>query len=134
MRRITTPPPWRPTRTCRCARADIGRGREDQLYFFDEQSGKIAKAPRGSLEFDGVQALSGSYTAKLADGSEVEVTPGFELLRAKLNREHRPEQASEVCGIHPDVIRDFAHSPTRWRASALAASSASPHPSSTTAT
>ncbi|MCP4040167.1 MAG: molybdopterin-dependent oxidoreductase, partial [bacterium] len=87
---------------------DMGRGREDQLYFFDERSSEIAKAPRGSLKFDGVQALSGSYTAKLADGSEVEVTPGFELLRAKLDREHRPEQASETCGVHADVIRDFA--------------------------
>ena len=87
---------------------DVGSGREDQLYFFDEQSGEIAQAPRGSLEFDGVQALGGSYTAKLADGNEVEVTPGFELLRAKLDREHRPEQASEVCGVHADVIREFA--------------------------
>jgi DMSO reductase family type II enzyme molybdopterin subunit len=87
---------------------DLGRGREDQLYFFDEQSGRIAEAPRGTLEFDGVQSLSGSYTAKLANGSEVEVSPGFELMRAKLDREHRPEQASEVCAIHPDVIRDFA--------------------------
>jgi DMSO reductase family type II enzyme molybdopterin subunit len=88
--------------------SEVDGGREDQLYFFDEQSGRIAEAPRGSLKFDGVQALGGSHQAKLADGSEVEVTPAFELLRAKLDHEHRPEQASEVCGIHPDVIRGFA--------------------------
>ncbi|MDP6981388.1 MAG: molybdopterin-dependent oxidoreductase [Myxococcota bacterium] len=87
---------------------DLGRGREDQLYFFDEGSDRVVEAPRGTLEFDGVQALAGSHVVELADGSEVEVTPGFELLRSKLDREHRPEQASEVCGIHPDVIRDFA--------------------------
>ncbi|MCP5059052.1 MAG: molybdopterin-dependent oxidoreductase [bacterium] len=88
--------------------SDIDGGREDQLYFLEEKSGQITRAPRGSLNFDGVQALVGSQTAKLADGSEVEVTPAFELLRAKLDREHRPEQASEVCGIHPDIIRSFA--------------------------
>jgi DMSO reductase family type II enzyme molybdopterin subunit len=87
---------------------EVDGGREDQLYFFDERSGQIAEAPRGSLEFDGVQALRGSHRAKLADGSEVDVTPGFELLRAKLDREHRPEQASGVCGVHPDIIRSFA--------------------------
>jgi DMSO reductase family type II enzyme molybdopterin subunit len=88
--------------------SEVDGGREDQLYFFDERSDRIAEAPRGSLKFDGVQALDGAHRAKLADGSEVEVTPAFELLRAKLDREHRPEQASEVCGVHPDVIRDFA--------------------------
>ncbi|MBW2242067.1 MAG: molybdopterin-dependent oxidoreductase [Deltaproteobacteria bacterium] len=88
--------------------SEVDGGREDQLYFLDETSGRITEAPRGSLKFEGVQALAGNQMAKLADGSEVEVTPAFELLRAKLDREHRPEQASEVCGIHPDIIRSFA--------------------------
>jgi DMSO reductase family type II enzyme molybdopterin subunit len=95
--------------------SEVDGGREDQLYFFDERSGRIAKASRGSLEFDGVQALRGSYAAKLADGSEVEVVPAFELLRARLDREHRPEQASRVCGLHPDVIRAFARKVARRR-------------------
>ncbi len=88
--------------------SEVDEGREDQLYFFDERSGKVVEASRGSLELDGVQALSGSYQAKLADGSEVEVTPVFELLRSTLDREHRPGQVSAVCGLHPDVIRGFA--------------------------
>jgi DMSO reductase family type II enzyme molybdopterin subunit len=97
------------TDTGRYLRAsEVDGGREDQLYFFDEQSGRIEEAPRGSLEFDGAQSLGGRHTAKLAGGGEVEVTPAFELLRTKLDREHRPEQASEVCGVHPDVIRAFA--------------------------
>jgi len=88
--------------------SEVDGGREDQLYFFDHRSGRIAEAPRGSLEFDGEQTLSGTYVAKLADGTEVEVTPAFELLREKLDREHTPEQAAKVCGIHPDVIRGLA--------------------------
>ena len=88
--------------------SEVDGGREDQLYFFDLRSRRIVKAPRGSLRFDGEQALSGTYVAKLADGSEVEVTPVFELLREKLDRENTPEQAAKICGIHPDSIRRLA--------------------------
>jgi len=95
--------------------SEVNGGREDQLYFFDERAGRIAKAPRGSLAFDGVQALRGSYSAKLADGSEVAVEPVFERMRAQLDGEHRPEQAAAVCGIHPDVIRGFARKVARRR-------------------
>jgi DMSO reductase family type II enzyme molybdopterin subunit len=88
--------------------SEVDGGREDQLYFFDERVGSIVEAPRGTLEFDGEPALEGSRVAKLADGTEVEVTPAFALLRARLDREHTPEQAARVCGIHPDVIRGLA--------------------------
>jgi DMSO reductase family type II enzyme molybdopterin subunit len=95
--------------------SEVDGGREDQLYFFDPVSGGIAEAPRGTLAFAGEQALSGSYTAVLADGGEVEVSPAFELLRAKLDRDDTPEQAAEVCGIHPDVIRTLARKVARKR-------------------
>jgi anaerobic selenocysteine-containing dehydrogenase len=88
--------------------SDVDGGREDQLYFFDVHRARIAEAPRGTLTFEGEQALRGSYVAKLADGSEVEVSPAFELLREKLERDDTPEQAATVCGIHPDVIRQLA--------------------------
>jgi DMSO reductase family type II enzyme molybdopterin subunit len=87
---------------------EVDGGREDQLYFFDLRSRRIAEAPRGSLEFKGEQALGGTYQARLADGSQVEVTPAFELLREKLDRDDTPEQAAEVCGINPEVIRTMA--------------------------
>ncbi|MDP3938039.1 MAG: molybdopterin-dependent oxidoreductase [Deltaproteobacteria bacterium] len=87
---------------------EVDGGREDQLYFHDLASDRIVEAPRGTLKFDGEQALAGTYVAKLSDGSEVEVTPAFTLLREKLDREHTPEQASKICGIHPDVIRSLA--------------------------
>ena len=94
---------------------EVDGGREDQLYFFDSSANRIAEAPRGTLAFAGEQALGGTYVATLADGSDVEVTPAFELLREKLDREHTPEQAAEVCGIHPDVIRGLARKVARKR-------------------
>jgi anaerobic selenocysteine-containing dehydrogenase len=45
----------------------------------------------------------------------VEVSPAFELLREKLDREHTPEQAAKVCGIHPDVIRGLARKVAKKR-------------------
>jgi DMSO reductase family type II enzyme molybdopterin subunit len=95
--------------------SEVDGGREDQLYFFDLQAGRIDPAPRGTLVFAGEQALGGTYVAKLADGSEVEVAPAFELLRAKLDRDDTPEQAAAVCGIHPDVIRALARKVARKR-------------------
>jgi DMSO reductase family type II enzyme molybdopterin subunit len=99
--------------------SEVDGGREDQLYFFDLRSHRIAEAPRGTLEFAGEQALRGTTTARLADGSEVEVTPAFELLREKLDRDDTPEQAAQVCGIHPDVIRELARKVARKRTCSL---------------
>jgi DMSO reductase family type II enzyme molybdopterin subunit len=88
--------------------SDVDGGREDQLYFFDLKSDRIVEAPRGTLEFSGEQALTGTYTATLRDGTRVKVAPAFARLREKLDREDTPEQAARVCGIHPDVIRRLA--------------------------
>jgi anaerobic selenocysteine-containing dehydrogenase len=99
--------------------SEVDGGRKDQLYFFDLRSHRIAEAPRGTLEFAGEQALRGTTTAQLADGSEVEVTPAFELLREKLDRDDTPEQAAQVCGIHPDVIRELARKVARKRTCSL---------------
>jgi DMSO reductase family type II enzyme molybdopterin subunit len=88
--------------------SDVKGGREDQLYFFDLAAGRIAEAPRGTLRFEGRQALEGRWTSKLADGSSVEVTTVFERLRARLDAEYTPEKAGATCGVHPDVIRGLA--------------------------
>ncbi|MFZ5853779.1 MAG: molybdopterin-dependent oxidoreductase [Chloroflexota bacterium] len=48
-------------------------------------------------------ALAGVYRLSLADGRTVEVTPGFALVRAELER-WTPERAGEVTGIDPDRI------------------------------
>jgi DMSO reductase family type II enzyme molybdopterin subunit len=89
--------------------SDMLAGEDDeQLYFYDLEGGAVVKAPRTTLAFDGTQALEGVYTVPLADGNNVEAAPGFALLKEKLNRESTPEITAEICGIHPDVIRQLA--------------------------
>ncbi|MCZ7629133.1 MAG: hypothetical protein M5U19_08755 [Microthrixaceae bacterium] len=51
--------------------------------------------------------LEGTWSVTLADGSAVEVTPVFSLLRRRL-AQYPPEVAAEICGVHPDTIRDLA--------------------------
>jgi DMSO reductase family type II enzyme molybdopterin subunit len=94
---------------------DVDGGREDQLYFFDEATARIAPAPRGTLRFEGSPALVGSHRAKLADGREVEVKPVLALLREKLDRESTPEQAAAACGVGAEVIRGLARKVARKR-------------------
>jgi DMSO reductase family type II enzyme molybdopterin subunit len=98
-------------------RADNGRflrqsdlqeeGSDSIFTLFDTRSGQIVEAPRtldlGELE----PALDGTYRATLLDGVEVEVQPAFVLLRRHLE-DYAPEQASPLCGVHPDSIRALA--------------------------
>ncbi len=57
---------------------------------------------------EGVQAaLEGTYTVRLADGTEVEVTPGFALVAAELQT-WTPERASEITGIPAESIVQVA--------------------------
>lgn len=93
-------------------------GRDDVFLLYDAASGRIVEAPR-TLDLGGVEpALEGRYRAKLADGTEAEVTPVFELLRERL-ADYSPEQASRVCGVHPDVIRRLARLVARGRTHVL---------------
>ncbi|GAB4353719.1 MAG: hypothetical protein Kow0099_37950 [Candidatus Abyssubacteria bacterium] len=85
-----------------------GSGREDQMYFWDPATGGPVKAPRGTLALPCDPALEGTYTVTLQDGKSVQVRPVFELLREQLNRDYTPEQASKMCGVHPDTIRRLA--------------------------
>jgi len=98
------------TDTLRFLRAcDIAEGgRDDQFYAWDARSGAIVEAPRGTLAWGEVEsALEGTHTVTLRDGTRVEVTPVFARLRERL-RGYAPEQASAMCGVHPDVIRSLA--------------------------
>ncbi len=87
--------------------SQVDGGLEQQLYFYDEASSAIAKAPRGTLEFAGEAALRGEYEVTLNDGSRVQVTPVFELLRQKLAA-YSPERAAAICGIDPELITRIA--------------------------
>jgi DMSO reductase family type II enzyme molybdopterin subunit len=85
-----------------------GEGREDQLYWLDEVTGEIAKAPRGTLDMESRRpALAGSATVELTDGTRVEVRPAFESMREKL-AEYTPEHVFEITGVRPGVIRKLA--------------------------
>jgi DMSO reductase family type II enzyme molybdopterin subunit len=96
--------------------SDVDGGRDDQFYWFDARSGRIIEAPRGTLALgDCDPALEGVYQAKLKDGSTVEVTPAFALLKQLLDREYTPEKAQQVCGVHPDVIRTLARKAAKKR-------------------
>ncbi|MBT4162264.1 MAG: molybdopterin-dependent oxidoreductase, partial [Gammaproteobacteria bacterium] len=93
----------------RYLRADEVTGdRPEQLYFYDSLQKAIVEAPRGTLSYEGEQALEGTYTVTLLDGSEVEVTPVFAQMREKLFREYTPRQAEKMCGVHPDLITRLA--------------------------
>jgi DMSO reductase family type II enzyme molybdopterin subunit len=88
--------------------SDIAEGSKEQFYFWDEKEDELREAPRGTLKYKGSQALEGTWNIALADGTHVEVSPTYALLKEKLNKEYTPEQATETCGIHPDVIRSLA--------------------------
>ncbi|MGQ9572287.1 MAG: molybdopterin-dependent oxidoreductase [Dehalococcoidia bacterium] len=85
-----------------------GEGRDDQFYFFDAKGGQVAEAPRDTLTLEGLDpALEGRFEVTLADGTKVEVTPAFQVLKERLE-EYEPEKASRICGTHPSVIRLLA--------------------------
>lgn len=86
-----------------------GSGREDQLYVWDPARGAPVRAPRATLKLDAEPALEGRYRVRLADGAEVEVTPVFALLKARLDAEYTPDQAAAKCGVHASLIRKLGH-------------------------
>ncbi|MBM4196542.1 MAG: hypothetical protein FJ197_05495 [Gammaproteobacteria bacterium] len=94
------------------------------FYIWDEATGQPAIAPatdiapkpgppgtppEGSLKLGTLRpAVEGKWSVKTADGKSVEVTTVFELVKDLVNTDYTPEQAREVCGVHPDVTRQIA--------------------------
>lgn len=90
--------------------------RDDQFYWWDESTGGIRPAPRGSLLLEDARpALEGRFTVEGTDGQPIEVTTVWELLKQRL-QEYAPEAASPICGVHPDVIRNLAREAAQRRA------------------
>ncbi len=91
-------------------------GREDVFAIWDEKADRLLWAPGSqgssnpSLALpEGVQpALEISRKVELLDGRSVEVHTVFSTLRERLDKEHRPSQASAVTGVSADLIRQFA--------------------------
>jgi len=89
--------------------AEVEKGaREDQFCFWDSKNNKVVKAPLETLKLPCDPALEGVYKATLLDGKTVEVEPVFNKLKALLDSEYTPEQASEMCRTNPDTIRRLA--------------------------
>ncbi|MFQ5517017.1 MAG: molybdopterin-dependent oxidoreductase [Acidimicrobiia bacterium] len=83
-------------------------GRDDQFYVWDGVAGAVAKTPRQTLSLGDIEpCLEGAYSAQLRDGSIIEVSPAYGLMRQRLDS-YTPEKASEMCGAHPDIIRMLA--------------------------
>lgn len=99
--------------------SDIRRGgRDDVFYLFDEKRGRIVKAPKRTLRLGRiVPALTGEFEVQTRDGA-VKVRPVFQMLKERLDAEYTPEQASSVCDVHPDVIRELARQVAKARAAA----------------
>jgi DMSO reductase family type II enzyme molybdopterin subunit len=91
-------------------------GADDRFCIWDETADQLHFAPgtqgdpvRSIALPPGVHpALEIQRKAKLANGEEVAVQTVFSLLRTRLDRDHKPEQASKVAGVHANVIRRFA--------------------------
>ena len=91
---------------------------EDRFFHWDSERG-LQAASRASLLLDGSSPeLEGSWSVTLHDGTETEVTTVFELLKGRL-ADYSPEEASQICGVSPDTIRELARLTARSRTKIL---------------
>ena len=105
---------------CLLRDADITEGgRDDQFFWLDAKTKKLAQAPRGTLALGDVDpALSGAITVTLKDGVTVTARPVYEHAVARL-KDYTPEKASAICGIDADTIRQVARKVARGRTKTL---------------
>ena len=83
-------------------------GREDQLYQWVPNKG-LKLADRANMFLKGVDiALEGVFDVTLADGTTVQVTPVYSLLKKSLDTDYTPEKQQAISGVHPDTIRMLA--------------------------
>ncbi len=81
---------------------------EDQFYWWDTKTDALVLAPRDTLDPGAIKpALEGTWELTALDGTTIAVTTVWELMRERL-QDYTPELASEICGVHPDVIRELA--------------------------
>ena len=91
-------------------------GKDDVFYVYDANKNRAVKAPKKTLRLGAiVPALEGEYEVQ-TEGGTVKVKPVFQVLKERLDRDYTPDQASRVCGVHSDVIRELARTFARARA------------------
>jgi len=87
----------------------------DLFYMWDEVADSPVRAPATGVGGDSAEtlklgairpAVEGRWTVQTVRGP-VEVTTVFELVK-QLAEDYTPEKASEITGVHPDVIREVA--------------------------
>ncbi|MDO8616916.1 MAG: molybdopterin-dependent oxidoreductase [Dehalococcoidia bacterium] len=94
--------------------------RDDQFFWLDAKTQQVVSAPRGTLSLgDSDPALEGTFRARLADGSVVEVQPVFQRLRDRL-RGYDPEAVSAITEVHADLIRMVARKAATKRTKIMA--------------
>ena len=82
-------------------------GRDDRFFHAHPERGVIPADP-ASLQLDFEPLAEGEFEVETLDSGRVTVEPVFARLRRRLDRDYTPEQASEICEAHPDVIRMLA--------------------------
>ncbi len=94
-------------------------GRDDQFYFYDTKTAAIAKTPRNNLALGEIApSLDEGTKVRLADGSEVDVAPVFQLVRERLE-DYTPEHAAEISGSGAESIRYLARKAAKSRTNIL---------------
>lgn len=84
-------------------------GSEEIFYRWDVTDGVAKAVGKHSLALNGENpALEGEYQIQLANGKQAAVTTIFELLKKKLNSDHRPEQAEKICHVSAQIITQLA--------------------------
>ena len=100
---------------------------EEEFYLWDTRSKQAVRAPGTEGNKDNVSlrlkdrdyhydpAIEGTFTVKLHDGSEVTVTPVFELLKAEAKKfdpasykSSKGESFQEATNVHPDLVKVLA--------------------------
>jgi DMSO reductase family type II enzyme molybdopterin subunit len=93
-------------------------GADDTFYVYDLASKSVKAASKTTLELQGVRpALEGDFTVRTAAG-EVQVTPVFALLRARL-KEYTPEAAERITGTPPELLRRLAREIAKAKAATI---------------
>lgn len=92
------------------AEADLKKGgRTDRYFVWDEKTAKIVEAPWRSLQLGDLSpALDARSRVMLQDGKDIEVQTVYSRLRARLAA-YTPENAANLCGTTPEMIRRLAH-------------------------
>ena len=88
--------------------ADLKEGGDaEQFYVVDASTGTHEALPKGTLRVERDRALEGTLEVALKDGTRVEASTVFTLLRRRV-AEYSPERVHEIAGVHPEQLDQLA--------------------------